>query len=532
MPGIDTPTPLDIPNPDGPFPEPFPFPGFELPRKWDRPVWDHIRWGPATLRILVVSDGSSYDTSPFGFSLGFALADMSNIAHPDHPSYARFAFTKAHRTTDTGVTAGFENFRFNPGSLDGFDEVWLFGYTPGAPYLSPQEVQVIEAFMDAGGGVLAMGDHEDLGLGLCGGIKRVRSMRKWWFDSPAPPAGMLRAPDSTDLTRNDTQQPPLPGSQSDAIAQPIYPNYRYAWPYWRPWWRRQKYPHPILCGPRGAITVFPDHAHEGDCILPDPAFAGEFPGGVAVEVIARGRNVVGREKGGFVISDPRAFGLLGVWDGHAASGGTPGRVVVDATWHHWFNVNLTGLRTAGGDTYADILAVFRNIAIWLAPKGKQAAMRRAGTRILLLTPSLVEHVAVLRDWRPATWYWLGIEARDALGRIAPQCQSAAWFDWVVSPALDVAFRKFALNDRYEGAHTLVESAVIEAASATAFGAAINALAIEVNKRGFEAIGELDEEIDKIAIAGARRGLAEAAEQLSRSSGIFEALGKARSAKAD
>ncbi len=527
---------FDIPNPEDPFTPKFPFPGIELPPRWEYPVWPELRYAPSTVRILVMSDGSSYDMAGGGFSLGFALADIVNLSLHDHPSYVRFAFTKAHRTTTTGVTPGFENFTFDPGSLDNFDEVWLFGVSRGAPYLSAQEVQTLEDFMDAGGGVLAMGDHEDMGLGLSGGIKRVRSMRKWWFTSPPPPPGMIKAPDQFNLDRNDTEQfppppPTLPSSQSDAVPQPIYPNYRYAYPYWKPWWRRQKYPHPILCGPRGAITVYPDHAHEGDCILPDPAFAGEYTGGVAVEIIARGRNVVGREKAGHVIVDPREFGLLGVWDGHASSA-DDGRIVVDATWHHWFNVNLVGLRPAAGTNYADILAVFRNIAIWLAPKARQAEMRRAGQRILLTIPSMVEHSLTLHELRPGLYYHLGIEARDALGRIAPQCQSAAWFDWVVGPALGDRLRKFALNDTYEGAHTLVEAAVIEAASLTAFGGAVNALAVEVNKRGFQRIAELDEEIDKIMLAGAKKGFEVAAKQLGGASRIMSAIGGGKSASAD
>lgn len=513
--------PLDVPNPEDFFPPKLPFPPFELPPKWEVPVWPGLRYGPSNVRILVMSDGSDYDMGQFGFSLGFALADIVNTSLADHPSYVRFEFTKAHRTTTAGVTPNFENFTFTPGSLDDFDELWLFGVSSSSPYLSAQEVQTIEDFMDAGGGVLAMGDHEALGLGLCGGIKRVRSMRKWWFQSPPPPPGMLVAPHGVTLDRNDTQQLPS-DSEMDAVPQPIYPRYRYAYPFWKPWWRRQKYPHPILCGPRGAITVFPDHPHEGDCIIPDPAFAGEYPGGIPVEIIADGRNVVDREKGGYVITDPRPFGLMGVWDGHKLS--HPGRVVVDSTWHHWFNLNLNGLRNAGGTNYADILAVFRNIAIWLAPRARQSEMRRAGKRILLAIPSMVEHIASLRELRAELYYPLGIEARDALGRIAPQCQSAAWFDWVVGPVLGERLAKFALNDKFEGVHNLVEAAVIEAASVTAFGGAINALAVEVNKRGFEKIAELDEEIDKIMHAGAKKGFAVAAKQLGGASRIMKALG--------
>jgi hypothetical protein len=172
-----------------------------------------------------------------------------------------------------------------------------------------------------------------------------------------------------------------------------------------------------------------------------------------VEVIARGRNVIGRNKNGFVISDDREFGLLGVWDGHLPAA-NQGRIVVDSTWHHWFNVNLRGLRTAGGNNYRDILAFFRNCAIWLAPKDQQAAMRRAGQRILLLTPTMVETLPTLTEFRPERFYPLGVAARDALGRIAPQCQSAAWFFDIVSPFMPAAALKLALNDRFEGVHNL------------------------------------------------------------------------------
>jgi hypothetical protein len=510
---------FDLPNPDNlfglpPLPRERSFPPFT----WEVPILPDVRWGPAQIKILVVSDGSSYSTSTApadGFSLGLALQDAFDPLHSDHPAYARFTLTKAHRTSTIGITPGFEDFRFNPGALDGFDELWLFGVTTGTPYLSTTEVATIEAFMDAGGGVLAMGDHDDLGLGLCGGIKRVRSMRKWWSQSPPPPAGMLKAPDSTDLTRNDTQQPPLPGSQSDATPQPIYPNYRYVYPWWRPWWQRQKYPHPLLCGPRGAITVLPDHAHEGDCILPDPMFAGEYAGGVPVEIIARGRNVVGREKGGYVISDPREFGLIGVWDGHNPAA-NQGRIVVDATWHHWFNVNLVGLRSENGNEYKDVLAYFRNVAIWLAPKLQQAAMRRAGQRIILLIPSMVETMLTLRDLRPDRFYQLGVEARDALGRIAPQCQSAAWFFDIVSPFLSESAVKMARLDKFEGVHNLVEAAAIEALSTTVFGGIVNAIAVEMNKRGLDKLDSWDDELDRMVARGGKLGLESATKQLNRS----------------
>jgi hypothetical protein len=485
---------------------------------FELPVWSDIKWKPAQIKILIVSDGSSYSTSD-GFSLGLALQDAFDPLQSDHPAYARFNFTKAHRTTTDGVTPGFENFQFKAGSLDGFDEIWLFGVTSGNPYLSPTEVATIETFMDAGGGVLAMGDHEDLGLGLCGGIKRIRSMRKWWFQSPPPPNGMLQAPDNTDLTRNDTTQPPLPGLENDAIPQPIYPNYRYTYPFWR---LRQKYPHPLLCGPRGAITVLPDHPHEGDCIIPNPLFAKEYPGGVPVEIIAQGRNVVGREKGGYVITTPREFGLIGVWDGHNP-GAKQGRVVVDATWHHWFNYNLVGLKAENGNEYKDILAYFRNVAIWLAPKPKQAAMRRSAQRVMLLIPSMVETMMTLNDFQPDRFYQIGLSARDALGKVAPQCQSAAWFSEICSPFLSKNMVKMAQADLAADARNQMEVAAIETFATTIFGGVVNAISIEINKRGLEKLDSWDKELDSIAETGGRFGIEAATKQLNNAQQNLKAM---------
>ncbi|WP_299328889.1 hypothetical protein [Parasphingopyxis sp.] len=513
-----------IPNPNDPI---------ELPRlpiefrhPLERPALRHLRWGPARVKILIVTDGAGYDETS-GFGLGIMIADAFDENHPDHPDYARFEFTKAQRFGSSGVTPGYDDFEFTAGSLDDFDELWLFGVSTAAPYLQPGEVGVIEEFMDRGGGVLAMGDHEDLGLGLCGGIKRVRSMRKWWFQNPAPPANMEVAPDNANLTRNDTVQAPVPGgnvnsgTQSDATPQPVYPNYRYRWQwhFWRPW-NRVKYPHPLLCGPRGVIKVFPDHAHEGDCIIPNAAFADEYPGDVDVEIVARGRNVVGRTKfGGNQITDPREFGLIGAWDGHDPSTDGAGRVVVDATWHHWFNVNLFGLRAEDGVEYADILAFFRNVAVWLAPKDEQARMRRAGQLITLLIPSQFEHTLTLHKFRPELIYWFGIYARDALGKIAPQCQSAAWYFDIIRPHLSerlidtLRLREDIDFDRESIASARFEAIATETVGTSIFGGAMQAVAAEIQAERFDDLEAIAEKIDGLSEEGGKAGAEMAEKQL-------------------
>ena len=58
---------------------------------------------------------------------------------------------------------------------------------------------------------------------------------------------------------------------------------------------------------------------------------------VKPEVIATSHNSQGIVQKGVV--NTRPFGAIGSYDGHRAN---VGRVLVDATWHHFFNVNLIG----------------------------------------------------------------------------------------------------------------------------------------------------------------------------------------------
>ena len=50
-------------------------------------------------------------------------------------------------------------------------------------------------------------------------------------------------------------------------------------------------------------------------------------------------NVTDTNKGA---ANPKRFGAIGAYNGHCVK---IGRVVVDSTWHHWFDVNLNGRLT-------------------------------------------------------------------------------------------------------------------------------------------------------------------------------------------
>lgn len=440
-------TPLPFPRTG---PEPFPHPGplpesFRWPpRRVFIPDWIRRVFPPATLKILVVTDSLSYSTSTGGFAIGRFVEVLRDDSHPDHPDYARFDVTTATRA---GAGADINNFSFSDASLSGFDEVWLFGIgrgqaQPDAPRkhdLSPAEVAALDSFMDGDGGVFATGDHEDLGLGLAAGVTRVKNMRRWYFSGTAPlPPGENDAPHVSNLTRIDTVEPtvsgsPNSGTQSDAMPQTIEPR-RYRGPT-----ILHSYVHPVLCGPRGPITRFPDHAHEGICEVPSSWDQDAFPG-AEPEVIAWGTTTAGRTKSGYTLPDSTRFGLLSAYDGHR---GEKGRVVTDSTWHHWMNVNIDGLiaeaASPGGDTkpWLDTAAYFRNVAVWLAPPNKQRAMRRAGTSYLRWIYPFIEEIRLDPDVLRREPFRVITAARDAAGKSAPQCQALLFArDWLLEAELD------------------------------------------------------------------------------------------------
>ena len=122
-----------------------------------------------------------------------------------------FQVTLAHRSQDPAGTSGLlpntiTNAVFNWKSGDNsvnaidlanFDMIFLFGVASPTPDGSNclcwdggfQETQLwaFVQFMQAGGGIFATGDHEDLGAALCGSIPRVRSMRRWWWNDGGTP---------------------------------------------------------------------------------------------------------------------------------------------------------------------------------------------------------------------------------------------------------------------------------------------------------------------------------------------------------
>lgn len=437
-----------------------------------------------TLRILVVTDGAiNLWESPAeparGNNDGFTLREMARVlwdaprgSYPytsfvvDHAIHGIGNATTRTRTEadpETGTTrtwTEYDSFRFdNPAfKLDHYDQVWLFGYWPGNPdekgrYLTPSnrvplnetELKILGAWMNAGGGVFATGDHELLGSHLCGNISRVNKMRRW-FD-----LGLSNdVPSATGSDRIDTIVPVRTSAasgqpevefedQSDNTPKPLHLKRYQLWdgrlhlnqppsPFRLA--RSSWAPHPVLCSPLGAINILPDHMHEGlvrednDVSLDalDSNGIQEFPGGARrprPEVIAwatvRGGNVIYDDQGVASVTH-REVPTVSVYDGEPAK---LGRIVVDSTFHNWLDINVRGTGAPGqpgltGKNLDLVHNYVRNIAQWLATPDQRDSMRNG---------FFLHVIANTGGWSEVSniYRLIGEQATDVLGRVASVC---------------------------------------------------------------------------------------------------------------
>jgi hypothetical protein len=389
---------------------------------------------PVTVNILIVCDRrirfDNHDSS---------LLLMIEALHEKASSVARVSTTTAYRKAvpptekdSDGPGAEFQDFRFAGGVvIENYDEIWLFGdqKTPNTTELTEEEIKALRQFMEKGGGVFATGDHENLGEPMNSKLPRVGSMRTWRKELPS---GMLFPPgDSTLPEAHDTRIKAGGSSsqESDPVPQKITP---------RDFKAKDSsvYPHPLLDGPRGAISVLPDHMHEGDCPELNPADLKdeEYPRGDTIRPLP----LVIADSLTFAPNPADLFGAIGAYDGHLAG---IGRVVVDASFHHFLNENLRGLIAnspkptsvdSGIYAYEDIRNYFQNIALWLAPPQRQEAFFtralwhvrwRSRVRASLL---LKAEAINARSIAPADILSIGQEARKALNKLTSRSLIFLW----------------------------------------------------------------------------------------------------------
>jgi hypothetical protein len=384
------------------------------------------------INLLVVGDGPFMDNSPPADGINFAptqdatdgtftvsefLYLISNGAVPT------IAVETAHRRNDTNATH--PNFVFTPASIGKYDVLWLFGYEgwnyqnpPPGSALADSELAAISAFMDAGGGVFATGDHAGMGSFMCGGIPRVRTMRKWFARAQDLPAGYpatainyastsvtsLNWPgisgnptaagraDTLMMNPSDTAATWQFDDQSDAIPQKLsFPG---------------TIVHAILRGANGSISRFPDHMHEGEVVVPAEPGAvmtiggqpyAEYPtvGGfqalpsVLATGVVNGGHATAVEgssceqanfSGDTALTVQNTIGTVCAFDGRGAD---IGRIVTDSSFHHYLDLNLVGDpcgssadRKAGfgpakttptpGGVLDDLQTFYLNTLTWLA----------------------------------------------------------------------------------------------------------------------------------------------------------------------
>ncbi|NKJ51128.1 hypothetical protein CIC12_31295 [Burkholderia sp. SG-MS1] len=396
-----------------------------IAKRWNILDWDKLYpwWRrPAQVRILIYADGSVHLQGGGFQGMQYVYQLLKSRAY----TYVNFSVSFAHREgTDPTATIKGPKQLTDLDIINKFDEVWFFGFN-GEPSLTPAELALLDTFMAAPkqGGVLVTGDHANLGRALSGQIRRAGKMRLYPAPDSVPPVWnttLVEGPDAgATYDFND---------QSDDTPQQIrYKRYIVGT---RTGAILRTRPHPLLCGPDGPINVLPDHQHEGEALAPSPAPGDpDWPTKAGYqehpEVIAWGR-----------IKDPNALrhgqeiGVISAYDGHNVD---VGRISADSTWHHWFDINLTGLEPtpslppyagfddtpAGRQVLKKLDAYFLNTGVWLAPPARQAEMRFAAWWPILWSSQIIELS------RAVSITQLGAAAIDVLGRRTSRCMVSSF----------------------------------------------------------------------------------------------------------
>lgn len=320
-----------------------------------RIVADHV--SPAAkpkIRVLFYTD-----IVGFSGNNGFSLGILRQLILENQPFFAQFEIDLINRH-DGGHAAN----KLTAEVLGRYEQAWFFGLLqcnmPGEPEneLVDSEVEALRNWMDAGGGVLVTGDHSNprppeadpslpdylnLGRALGHRIPRAGELRVW-----------NDRPDSSIEFSHNTHQPDPWGSD---VNMPI-PNDLDPYPQELILRKQGGRPHALFQGRRGPITVFPDHMHEGQLVIPEQYPADVWPAGRAgqpkPEIVARGTDK----------RDGQVYGVTSVYDGAAAG---VGRIVADSTWHHYFDLNLWGFQK-DGEVLDRLTEFYVNLTLWLTPK--------------------------------------------------------------------------------------------------------------------------------------------------------------------
>lgn len=162
---------------------------------------------------------------------------------------------------------------------------------------------------------------------------------------------------------------------------------------------------------------------------------------IARSTVAAGNDAAGSPQDARTPKSPtiaHSFGAISAYDGHRAG---IGRVVCDATWHHFLNINLIGdvdyddglvkgrgfLASASGEEHFEkIKAYYRNIGVWISPPQSQRCFRRKLLWSLLYQHRVLEAVLTTTELPldradSSLFFEIGAHARDVLIQSAGRC---------------------------------------------------------------------------------------------------------------
>ena len=232
-------------------------------------------------------------------------------------------------------------------SLDrsSFDELWIFGLDTGGG-LTEADCLGITRFRQRGGGILAVRDHQDMGISLCalGGIGAAQHFH----------------------TKNAETDPARLAPDDRGTPSICWPNYHSGKNGDFQRIARVEPSHPLLRNPdsgSGWIELFPSHPHEG---------AVDAPPGEDARVIATGTS----------LATGRPFNLAVAFESREDDHGNRlGRGVAESSFHHFADYNWD--TSSGAPSFVtepegqgmrnepraleDIKRYVRNLAFWLAP---------------------------------------------------------------------------------------------------------------------------------------------------------------------
>jgi hypothetical protein len=497
-------------------------------------------------RILIVTDSLNFQGSN---NANFDLTEFVAILRRSELQGLRPRVTTAvfNPASDAparydGNACHIENFKFaDPEqglSTSHYDVVFLLANNrQGQAPLTDEQgaLAAVTAFMQAGGGVFATGDHEDLGAGMCLQVPRVRAMRLWGHGTPsASGADRLTTilPGRGDQCgSNDRYEL---SDQSDRFPQRLFVNFRTesGAATFSPF---DGLAHPVLQLPGRAIEVFPDHPNEGECVLPSD-LSTTLPGGqaewprdghgvpVAPEMVAlsmsHGNGILAANPPGPKLPViPRSFIAIAAYDGHRAQ---VGRVVTDASYHHFVDANIKpGTAQIAGRDLSDISQYYVNLASWLMPKcARQRRCHAALLRELARDPLAHEFPAGQhRQREPARTEELGVLVEEALLTRWSRAEVDALMHDALESAIGAAAtqRLDALRDGF--ARRLTRGAALAALGALALGTERRFAAAAPEREG-SAEAALAE-TDRACGAAVKRYLAGARAELT---GLDDAIG--------